>query len=43
MDKEYKTLHFLEIGYEVFRLAGDEGILDEFDEFVEEQRVVKSM
>jgi len=38
MDKKYKLLHFLEIGYDVFHLMGDEGILDELDEIVAEQR-----
>ena len=38
MDKEYKILHFLEIGYEPFHLSGDESILDELDEIIAEQR-----
>ena len=41
MDKEYRILHFLEIGYEPFHLTGDEGILDELDEIIEEQRTAK--
>ena len=42
MDKEYRILHFLEIGYEPFHLTGDEGILDELDEIIEEQRAAKA-
>jgi len=38
MDKEYKILYFLEIGYEPFHLSGDESILDELDEIIAEQR-----
>ncbi|MDR1329754.1 MAG: DUF3791 domain-containing protein [Oscillospiraceae bacterium] len=37
MDRKYKLLHFLEIGYEPFHLTGDEGVLDELDELVAEQ------
>ena len=40
-DKQYHLLHFLEIGYEPFHLTGDEGILDELDEIVKEQRCAK--
>ena len=42
LDKEYQILHFLEIGYEPFHLTGDEGILDELDEIIEEQRAAKA-
>ncbi|MCL1830072.1 MAG: DUF3791 domain-containing protein [Oscillospiraceae bacterium] len=38
MDKQYRILYFLEIGYEPFHLTGDEGVLDELDEIVAEQR-----
>jgi hypothetical protein len=38
MDKKYRILHFLEIGYEPFHLTGDEGVLDELDEIVAEQK-----
>ena len=37
-DKQYHILHLLEIGYESFHLTGDEGVLDEIDEFVAEQQ-----
>jgi len=37
-DKQYRILHFLEIGYEPFHLTGDEGVLDELDEIVAEQQ-----
>ena len=42
MDKAYRILHFIEIGYEPFHLTGDESVLEELDEIVEEQRVAKS-
>ena len=42
MDKKYRLLHFLEIGYEPFHLTGDEGVLDELDEIVEEQRAAQA-
>jgi hypothetical protein len=42
MDKKYKLLHLLEIGYEPFHLTGDEGVLDELDEIVEEQRAAQA-
>ena len=38
MDKQYHILHILEIGYEPFHLTGDEGVLDELDEIVAEQK-----
>ncbi|MDR1581226.1 MAG: DUF3791 domain-containing protein [Synergistaceae bacterium] len=41
LDKKYRLLHFLEIGYEPFHLMGDEAVLDELDEIVEEQRAAK--
>jgi hypothetical protein len=34
LDKKYKLLHFLEIGYEVFHLSGDEAILEDLDDLV---------
>jgi hypothetical protein len=37
MDKKYKLLHFLEIGYVPFHLTGDESVLDELDAIVAEQ------
>jgi len=39
MDKKYRLPHILEIGYEPYHLMGDEGVLDELDEIVEEQRL----
>ncbi|MDR1622306.1 MAG: DUF3791 domain-containing protein [Synergistaceae bacterium] len=41
LDKKYRLLHFLEIGYELFHLMGDEAVLDELDEIVEEQRAAE--
>jgi len=38
MDKEYHILHLLEVVYEPFHLSGDEGILDELDEIIADQR-----
>ena len=38
MDKKYRILHMLEIGYEPYHLMGDERVLDEIDEIVNEQR-----
>jgi hypothetical protein len=42
MDKKYKLLHLLEVGYEPLHLTGDEGVLDELDEIVAEQRSVQT-
>ena len=41
-DKQYRILHFLEIGYESFHLTGDEGVLDELDEIIAEQQTSAS-
>jgi hypothetical protein len=38
-DRKYDILYFLEIGYEPFHLTGDEGILNELDAIVEEQKM----
>jgi len=37
-DKLYNILHLLEVGYEPFHLTGDESVLDELDEIVDEQQ-----
>ncbi|MDR1533342.1 MAG: hypothetical protein LBS62_14375 [Clostridiales bacterium] len=42
MDKKYRFLHFLEIGYESFYLMGDEDILDELNEIAEERRAAQT-
>jgi len=42
MDKKYKLLHILEVGYEPYHLMGDEGVLEELDVIVEEQRAANS-
>ena len=42
-DKQYRILHFLEIGYEPFHLTGDEGVLNELDEIVAEQQTSASL
>ena len=42
MDKQYRILRLLEIGYELFHLTGDEGVLDELDEIVAEQQTSAS-
>jgi hypothetical protein len=41
-DREHGILRLLEIGYELFHLTGDEGILDELDEIVAERRDAKT-
>jgi hypothetical protein len=41
LDRECDILSFLEIGYEPYHLTGDEGVLDEIDEIVEEQLAAK--
>ena len=41
-DRRYSILRLLEIGYEPFHLTGDEGVLDEIDEIVAEQRALVS-
>ncbi|MDR1572502.1 MAG: DUF3791 domain-containing protein [Clostridiales Family XIII bacterium] len=41
-DKQYHILHLLEVGYEPFRLTGDEGVLDELDAIVAEQQAARS-
>ena len=38
-DRLYHILLMLEIGYESFRLTGDEGVLDVLDEIVAEQQI----
>ena len=37
-DNQFHILHLLEIGYEPFHLTGDEGVLDEIDEIISEQK-----
>jgi hypothetical protein len=37
-DREYDVLQFLALGYEPYHLTGDEGILEEIDRIVDEQR-----
>ena len=34
LDRENDIIGFLRIGYEPFHLTGDEGVLDELDEYV---------
>jgi hypothetical protein len=34
LDSEYNILGFIEIGYEPFHLTGEEGILDEVDDYI---------
>ena len=34
LDRKYGILDFLETGYEPFHLTGQEGVLDEVDEYV---------
>ncbi|MDR1060085.1 MAG: DUF3791 domain-containing protein [Clostridiales bacterium] len=41
LDRECDILRFLEIGYEPYHLTGDEGVLDEIDEIVDEQLAAK--
>jgi hypothetical protein len=41
LDRECDILRFLEIGYGPYHLTGDEGVLDEIDEIVEEQLAAK--
>ena len=41
-DSEYGILDFLEIGYEPYHLTGAEGVVDEIDAIVAEQRTAKT-
>jgi hypothetical protein len=41
LDQDYDILGFLEVGYEPYHLTGDEGVLDEIDEIVAEQKAAK--
>ena len=37
LDAKYGILEFIRISYEPFHLTGDEGIMDEIEEFISEQ------
>jgi hypothetical protein len=39
LDRKYDILRFLEIGYEPFHLTGTQGVVDEVERFIEEQRI----
>jgi len=40
LDDKYAILEFIEDGYEPFHLTGNEGILEEIHEFINEQRAI---
>jgi hypothetical protein len=39
LDKKYDILGFLETGYEPFHLTGIQGVLDELESYIAEQRL----
>ena len=41
LDDKYAILEFIEDGYEPLHLTGNEGILEEINEYIKEQRAVK--
>ena len=40
LDDKYAILEFIEDGYEPFHLTGNEGILEEIHEYINEQRAI---
>ena len=41
LDDKYAILEFIEDGYEPFHLTGNDGIFEEIDEYIKEQRAVQ--
>jgi len=40
LDDKYAILEFIEAGYEPFHLTGNEGIIEEINEYIKEQRAI---